>query len=291
MSALLCLNRMKPWGGSGQPDLEREELLAKAKIVLQGGQGARPDPPAWSWPPAEVMKPTPDQEALLKQALQARDSALPNPSNSSASVAVPPTNNPLSVNAGSQTAPSLPPAQTRTPLPPSVPTDGAVVPSNELVDAKIIADPAGQWAAGAMASSQYGTPRYSPAQAVGVPDIPLGRAGDNPEAWCPAAKNEGTAWLELAFATPVHASEVRVRQNNAPGAIARVELIEADGTSHLVWEGVDPFVAPRVREIAWFAVRVPKTAYLVAKVKLTLNLATVTGWKQIDAVQLVGAVD
>jgi hypothetical protein len=168
---------------------------------------------------------------------------------------------------------------------------GAVVPPGELPDAKVIADHEGQWASGASASSQYGTPGYSAARAVGVPNIPLGMAGDNQDAWCPAAKNEGTAWLELAFATPVHASEVRVRQNNAPGAMAKVELLEADGTSHLVWAGTDPFVAPAVREITWFAVRVPKTAYLVAKVKLTLNLAAVPGWKQIDAVQLVGTAD
>jgi hypothetical protein len=37
-----------------------------------------------------------------------------------------------------------------------------------------------------------------------------------------------------------------------------------------------------------FAVRVPQASYLVAKVKITLNLAAVPGWKQIDAVQLVG---
>ena len=48
---------------------------------------------------------------------------------------------------------------------------------------------------------------------------------------------------------------------------------------------------PEGYEIAWFAIRMPKTAYLVAKVKLTLDLAAVTGWKQIDAVQLVGAAD
>jgi len=41
-------------------------------------------------------------------------------------------------------------------------------------------------------------------------------------------------------------------------------------------------------EIVWFAVRVPKTLYRVATIKITLNLAAVPGWKQIDAVQLVG---
>ena len=37
------------------------------------------------------------------------------------------------------------------------------------------------------------------------------------------------------------------------------------------------------------AVNVPPTSYPVAKIRLTLNLAAVPGWKQIDAVQLVAA--
>jgi hypothetical protein len=162
-----------------------------------------------------------------------------------------------------------------------------LIPASALADATILADANGQWAASARASSEYGTPRYGAVQATGVPNIPLGMAGDNTDAWCPAEKNEGTAWLELTFANPVHSTEVRVRQNNAPGAIAKIEVITPDGTAHVWWEGVDPFVPPAVREIAWFAVRVPRTAYLVAKVKITLNLAAVSGWKQIDAVHLV----
>ena len=93
----------------------------------------------------------------------------------------------------------------------------------------------------------------------------------------------------MAFAKPVHATEVRIRQNDAAGAVAKIEAIESDGTPHVWWEGVDPYKAPAVREIVWFAVRVPKTTYLVAKVKITLNLASGPGYKEIDAVQLVGA--
>jgi hypothetical protein len=114
-------------------------------------------------------------------------------------------------------------------------------------------------------------------------------AGNSPDAWCPENKNVGTDWLEVSFAKPVHATEVRVRQNDAAGAITKIEAIEPDGTAHVWWEGVDPYVAPAVREIAWFAVRVPRTPYLVAKVKITLNLASGPGYKEIDAVQLVGA--
>ena len=159
------------------------------------------------------------------------------------------------------------------------------MPAVELTDAKQPADADGQWAATATASSVYGKTQYSAAQATGAPNIKV--AGNSPDAWCPARKNEGTEWLEVSFAKPVHATEVRIRQNDAPGCIVKIEAIEPDGAAHVWWEGVDPYVAPPTREIAWFAVRVPQTTYLVAKVKITLNLAAVSGWKEIDAVQLV----
>ena len=79
-----------------------------------------------------------------------------------------------------------------------------------------------------------------------------------------------------------------MRQNDAAGAVTKIEAIEPDGTAHVWWEGIDPYKAPAVREIVWFAVRVPKTPYLVARVKVTLNLASGPGYKEIDAVQLVG---
>jgi hypothetical protein len=167
------------------------------------------------------------------------------------------------------------------------PSAGVVVPSGELNDVKILADVAGQWAATAQAKSSYSNPNYGAAKATGEPNV--GVAGDSIEAWCPGTQNTGTDWLEVRFAQPARAVEVRVRQNHSPGAIAKVEVFEPDGTGHLWWEGKDTFVAPAVREVAWFAVRVPPTGYAVAKVRITLNLAAVSGWKQIDAVQLVGA--
>ncbi len=114
-------------------------------------------------------------------------------------------------------------------------------------------------------------------EATGAPNVSA--AGNSPDAWCPAEKNDGTAWLELTFAKPVYATKIRVRQNNAPGEIAKIEAIKLNGTVYVWWQRVDPFVAPSVREIAWFAVRVPQTSYPVAKVKITLSLATVPGWK------------
>jgi hypothetical protein len=163
---------------------------------------------------------------------------------------------------------------------------GVVVPSPELNDGEIAADPAGQWAVTATAGTQYGKTQYSAAQATGAPNV--GIVGNSPDAWCPASKTDGVDWLEVGFAKPVYATEVRIRQNGAAGAIVKVEAIEPDGTAHVWWEGVDPYKAPAVREIVWFAARVPTTGYLVAKVKITLNLASGPGYKEIDAVQLVG---
>ncbi len=182
-----------------------------------------------------------------------------------------------------------PPVTPQRPDDPVVPSKAApgVVLAAELADEKIRADAAGQWAATAIAGSQYGKTQYSAAKATGAPDVPT--VGNSPDAWCPAGKDSGTDWLEVTFATPVHATEIRVRQNDAAGAITKIEAIEPDGTLHVWWEGVDPLVAKAARDIAWFAVRVPKTPYLVAKAKITLNLAAVPGWKEIDAVQVVGA--
>ncbi len=299
MAAMICLNRAAPKKISGQPPIEREELLTRVMAAVHDGSASAASPPAWSWPPAAVMEPTAEQRAVFEKALAAgvanksspvMPPVISPPVPAPAPAPATPVARPSTPPVFSLPAPATPPpAPTATaPAKGSLPASGVVIPAKELDDGKLTADPAGQWATSATASSQYGTPGYSAARATGVPNIPLGMAGDNQDAWCPAAKNEGTAWLELNFAKPVYATEIRVRQNNAPGAIAKIEVLEPDGTMHVYWEGVDPLLKTDLREIVWFAVRVPKTAYLVAKVKLTLNLAAVSGWNQIDAVQLVG---
>ena len=299
MAAMICLNRAAPKTVNGQPPIEREELLTRTMAAMHATTAPVANPHQWSWPPAAVMEPTPAQKAVLEKALAAR-AANPATPVVPPIVPVPPVvpSAPAAPAAAkppvfSLSAPATPPAAPTQIVPAvaALPAAGVVIPAKELDDAKLIADPAGQWATSAAASSQYGTPGYSAARATGAPNIPLGMAGDNQDAWCPAAKNDGTAWLGLTFAKPVYATEIRVRQNNAPGAMAKIEALEPDGTAHVWWEGVDPLPKSDVREIVWFAVRVPKSSYLVTKVKITLNLSIVSGWKQIDAVQLVGATE
>lgn len=78
-----------------------------------------------------------------------------------------------------------------------------------------------------------------------------------------------------------------MRQSFNPGTIVKIEAFATDGAAQLLWEGRDPNAYPQGR-IVWFVVRVPKTAFPVQRLRLTLDTAAANGRKQIDAAQLVG---
>ena len=158
-----------------------------------------------------------------------------------------------------------------------------------LSEQKIAEDPLGQWASAATASSAYNDAKdqvhYSPWQSTGAPNVE--HYGDTGEAWASKTADAGVEWLQIDFAKPVHATAIRIRQNNAPGAIIKVELIDDKKEKHTVFEGVDANqYAPNT--ITWFVQTFEKTAYLVTGAKVTLATNAVQGWNEIDAVQLVG---
>jgi len=84
----------------------------------------------------------------------------------------------------------------------------------------------------------------------------------------------------------VHASEIRIRQSFAPGAIIKVELIDTTGAGHVVYEGVDAATYDKYN--FWFRKSFDKTTYQVAGAKITLATNAVPSWNEIDAVQLIG---
>jgi hypothetical protein len=157
-----------------------------------------------------------------------------------------------------------------------------------LNEEKLATDPRGQWAVTAKASSTYGDAKdpadYSASKATGAPDVPS--FGDNDNSWTAKEPDGGIERLELAFAKPVQATEIRVRQNSGPGALIKVELIDTTGASHVVHEGVD--TAQYDKYNFWFRKSFEKTAYRVAGAKLTLATNAVSSWNEIDAVQLIG---
>ncbi len=157
-----------------------------------------------------------------------------------------------------------------------------------LAEEALVSDARGQWAMTAKASSTYNDAKepasYSAFQATGAPNV-VG-FGDNGNAWCPKEDDGGIERLEVGFAKPVNATEIRVRQNSAPGAIIKVELIDTEGKAHVVHDGIDTAKYDALN--FWFKKTFEKTPYKVAGAKITLATNAVSGWNEIDAVQLLG---
>jgi hypothetical protein len=147
-------------------------------------------------------------------------------------------------------------------------------------------DPGGQWATAAKASSTYndakGNASYSPNQATGEPNVQV--YSTTPQAWSSKTADSGIEWLELTFSKPVFATAVRVRENSGSGSLIKIEVFDEKGASHTVWSGTDS-----TKELNYLIADFPKTAFKTNRVKLTLATNIVSGWNQIDAVQLVGA--
>lgn len=160
-----------------------------------------------------------------------------------------------------------------------------------LAEQQLLEDANGQWATAARASSTYATvispdsTDYQPAAATGAPDAQ--NSGYASLGWQPEKDGAGIEWLELDFATPVSAREVRVRQIAAPGAVIKIELIDDTGTRHTVWQGRDD-TAYESGQIGWLLRTFEPTAYKARGVRLTLATNAVDGHESIDAVQLVG---
>ena len=160
-----------------------------------------------------------------------------------------------------------------------------------LAEDAIVNDPRGQWAVSASASSTYGdkepdaTTSYTAHMATGAPNVE--KYSDNGNAWAAETADKGIEWLEVKFAKPVNATQIRIRQNYAPGAIIKVELISEGGSRQTVWQGVDDQSYPQ-STIAWFDRTFDKTSDKVIGARITLATNAVSGWNEIDAVQLLG---
>lgn len=157
-----------------------------------------------------------------------------------------------------------------------------------MADNELTTDPKGQWAVSATASSAWDDAKdqqgYSAWQATGKPNVE--RYGDAQEAWAAKTSDGGIEWLKLDYATPVHAAAVRIRQNQKPGVVVKIELIDEAGSAHTIWEGVDD-TQYEANTISWLQKKVDPTPYRVKSVKLTLATNMISGDNEIDAVQLV----
>lgn len=140
-----------------------------------------------------------------------------------------------------------------------------------------------QWAKEALASSEFGDPSWSAAQATGAPNTEV--CGDIETAW--ASANAGTTdeWLVLSFDTPVIPAEILIYETYNPGSVFRVEVIDQNSTYHTIWEGQPKLIddCPRV-----FRVTVEGIDFPVGSVRLSIDQSLHESWGEIDAVKLIG---
>jgi hypothetical protein len=92
--------------------------------------------------------------------------------------------------------------------------------------------------------------------------------------------------LTLDFGALVFAEGVRVWEHanpaSASGFVKRVDVIDEQGTMHLVWQGTDSTLCGDVLDVRW-----ERTSFLTQRVRLTTQ-TSIDAWEYIDAVQLVG---
>lgn len=151
-------------------------------------------------------------------------------------------------------------------------------------------DALAQWAVSAKASSSYGekgeqmpkTPEESRAWKA------TGKVDGNE--WSQLEQDVGMDWLELGYAKPVNATTVRAvfTSAEAVNAITKVELMDEAGASTVVWSGVSDVQPEKDGPRTWFVREFPKTATKIRSVKLTFANNVAVGYKNVDAVQLVG---
>jgi hypothetical protein len=140
-----------------------------------------------------------------------------------------------------------------------------------------------QWASTATASSEFGNPDQAATQATGAPDT--FECQDLPTAWCPA-DYETVEWLELGYDVPVRPTEVNIMQTYSPDQVAKVELIDTDGTYHEVYTA-EPV---NLWEECLYTLSIPVEAdYQAAGVRITVDQSVLDmSYCEIDAVELVG---
>ena len=122
---------------------------------------------------------------------------------------------------------------------------------------------------------------WGPEQTTGAPDALS--AGDQTTAWASAAADGGSEWLQTEYAKPVEIAQVRVLENDAPGAVVKITAVLAGGGEAVLWQGDEP----RLPAPADQMFNAPP-GLIANSIRVYLDTAKVPGWNEIDAVELIG---
>lgn len=142
-----------------------------------------------------------------------------------------------------------------------------------------------QWASAVVTrSSEYGPDSWAAKQALGEPNTMT--YGDHGTAWASAERNGVVQSITVAFATPVYATGVLVRETFGNGFVRRIFAVDPSGRHVQVWAGKDTSTPNYTYN---FIATFPKTDFLVKAVKIVIDPNhNPNTYEEIDAVQLIG---
>jgi hypothetical protein len=145
-----------------------------------------------------------------------------------------------------------------------------------------------QWAASAVATSQYGSDNWSAAQATGEPNVNV--CGDEVKAWA-SSISTGQDSITLTYSNAVVPTEINIYQTYNPGAIIGVQVSNTlTGFTLNIPNSADPVgntPCPGVFTLD-VAGLVPQS---IDSVTIILDQRLTGSWNEIDAVELVGVLD
>jgi len=121
---------------------------------------------------------------------------------------------------------------------------------------------------------------WGPEQITGPPDTH--QAGDVSTAWASREPDGGAEWLWADFEHPVELAQVRIRETFNSGAISKVTAV-INGQQIVLWEG-NAVTGQAPRD---FVVNAP-SGINAQSVVVHLDTSRVSGWNEVDAIELVG---
>ena len=130
--------------------------------------------------------------------------------------------------------------------------------------------------------NQFAETDFSGNQALGAPDaFPPGRLHENAF----RLKETGSyGTLVVAFNQPQRITQLVIVESYHPGRIAQIKLIDEGGIYYSVYKN-DPSAIPD--DFRTLVLSLPRTAYRVAAVEISMNSIPVPGYAQIDAVGIL----
>jgi hypothetical protein len=127
-------------------------------------------------------------------------------------------------------------------------------------------------------------PSWSIDQLLGAPNTFA--AGDISTAWAPKNQDEPNQWVIVEFPHRITSSAVVIHETYNPGAVVRIDAVNANGRTHCLWQGIDPTPSTSAMGVSRIALP-PDTK--TRRLKIYLNCDDVPGWNEIDAVGLIDA--